>query len=59
MATAKKGGAKRATKSTAKAAAKRGAAAAVRGEPRTVAKRGRKPAETEYGDVGAPSGSTS
>ena len=58
MATAKKGGAKRAAKSTAKAAAKRGAAAAVRGERAPAGKRGRKPAETEFGDVGAPSGST-
>ncbi|HEX2780173.1 MAG TPA: DNA topoisomerase, partial [Gemmatimonadaceae bacterium] len=59
MATAKKTGAKRASKSTAKAAAKRGAAAAVRGERGATGKRGRKPAETEFGDVGAPSGSTS
>src|SRR6476646_439227 len=65
----KKTGAKSAAKKTstrraapaAKAAAKRGAAAAVReGSPKAaVGKRGRKAAVTEYGDVGAPSGSTS
>jgi DNA topoisomerase I len=64
----KKTGAKRAAKKTtsrraapaAKAAAKRGAAAAVReGATAAVGKRGRKAAVTEYGDVGAPSGSTS
>src|SRR6476660_3781188 len=64
----KKTGAKRAAKKTtartatpaAKAAAKRGAAAAVREGPKAaVGKRGRKAAVTEYGDVGAASGSTS
>ncbi len=45
----------------AKAAAKRGAISAVRadGTLAVVAKRGRKTAVTEYGDTGAPSGSTS
>jgi DNA topoisomerase-1 len=61
MAIAKKGSSKAASKTkrgaaVAKAAAKRGAKAAVSG---AVGKRGRKPAETEFGDVGAPSGSTS
>ena len=64
MATAKKGALKapRKTKRTAaatKAAAKRGAKAAVAGGSAPVGKRGRKVAETEYGDLGAPSGSTS
>ena len=69
MAMKKTGGAKTAAKKTstrraspvAKAAAKRGAAAAVLGKSTTAAvgKRGRKAAVTEYGDLGAPSGSTS
>jgi len=45
------------TKAATKAAAKRGAKASVSGSP--VAKRGRKSAETDYGDLSAPSGSTS